>query len=124
MNDMEETNDLRRRLADADPLRREPALSEADAARMRRAILDAPRTAEIERAFWPRALAVAGALGLVIAGGTVVVDRRSPEVPEAAVTVQTPVDAGERRQLHFETPGGTRIIWTLDPEFKLPEVAP
>jgi hypothetical protein len=34
------------------------------------------------------------------------------------------VDAGERRQVQFATPGGTRIIWTLDPEFKLPEVVP
>ena len=37
----------------------------------------------------------------------------SPEVFIAA--------AGERTQLHFSTPGGTRIIWTLDPAFQLKE---
>jgi hypothetical protein len=24
-------------------------------------------------------------------------------------------------QIHFSTPGGTRIVWTLDPEFQLRE---
>lgn len=123
---MRETNDLRTRLAEADPLRHEPALSDAETARMRRVILETPPpAAEIERAFWPRALAVAAALALAIAGGTFIGDGSRPTTPpESTATVQPPVDAGERRQVQFATPGGTRIIWTLDPEFKLPEVVP
>jgi hypothetical protein len=121
---MRESNDLRTRLAEADPLQREPALPDADTARMRRVILETPPAAEIERAFWPGALAVAGALALAIAGGIFIGDGNTSTPPESAATVQTPVDAGERRQVQFATPGGTRIIWTLDPEFKMPEVVP
>ena len=30
----------------------------------------------------------------------------------------------ERRQIHFATPGGTRIIWELNPRFTLQEALP
>ena len=30
----------------------------------------------------------------------------------------------ERRQLQFATPGGTRIIWTFDPDFSVKETDP
>jgi hypothetical protein len=33
-----------------------------------------------------------------------------------------PAANAERRQVQFSTPGGTRVIWTLDPEFELREV--
>ena len=65
---------------------------------------------------------MAGAVAMVIAGGLFVGDQRPPaESREEAVTAPAPAPDGERRQLQFATPGGTRIIWTLDPQFKLPD---
>jgi hypothetical protein len=117
--------DVRAVLTEADPLRREPGLSDADAARMRRVILSEPHQIESERAFWPRALAVAAVVALMIVGGTWVGGRLSPSDPDLTVESATvPDQAGERRQLQFATPGGTRIIWTLDPDFKMREVVP
>jgi hypothetical protein len=34
------------------------------------------------------------------------------------------VRPGERRQLQFATPGGTRIIWTFDSDFSVRETMP
>jgi hypothetical protein len=39
-----------------------------------------------------------------------------PPVQAAAPSVDR---ADEPRQIQFATPGGTRIIWLLDPQFKL-----
>jgi hypothetical protein len=33
-------------------------------------------------------------------------------------------DGGDRRQLQFSTPGGTRIIWIFDQNFRLQESMP
>jgi hypothetical protein len=33
-------------------------------------------------------------------------------------------DNGERRQLQFATPGGTRIIWVFNSEFEMRETMP
>ncbi|HEX7151195.1 MAG TPA: hypothetical protein VF618_06885 [Thermoanaerobaculia bacterium] len=30
-----------------------------------------------------------------------------------------PAPQPQKRQIHYTTPGGTRIIWSLDPEFQL-----
>jgi hypothetical protein len=35
-----------------------------------------------------------------------------------------PGGPGERQQLHFATPGGTRIIWVFDSEFKVEGTLP
>ena len=117
---MRNTNDLRTRLAGADPLEHEPGLSDADAARIRRAVLATPHEPETQRAFWPRALAVAGAVAIVIAGGLFVGDQRPPAGSrDEAVTAPAPAPDGERRQLQFATPGGTRVIWVFDSTFDL-----
>jgi len=44
-----------------------------------------------------------------------------PVEPERVVTASLPeaVPARDPRQIQFTAPGGTRIIWTLDPEFRL-----
>lgn len=125
VNDMNVMKDIRALLTDADPLQSEPGLSDADAERMRRVILSAPHEIESEQAFWPRALALAAVVILMVVGGTFVGGRLPPPEPNVAgESVALPTEAGERRQLQFATPGGTRIIWTLDPDFKLREVVP
>lgn len=124
MKAMKAMKDIRTLLVEADPVRTEPGLSEADAERMRRVIVSAPRTIQREPAFWPRALAVAAAVVLMVAGGTFVGGRLPDPAPGVTETTVAPAEAGERRQVQFATPGGTRIIWTLDPDFKMREALP
>lgn len=116
---------IRALLTEADPLRSDPGLSDIDAARMRSVILSTGREAQPALVFWPSALAIAAVVILmVVVGG--IAGRRLP-ARETAVSVDiavVPADAGERRQVQFATPGGTRIIWTLDPEFQLKGVVP
>ena len=118
------SGDMRALLQAADPLRSEPALSRPDVERMRQAVLNAePPTAPLT--LWPRTFAAAALVVLlVIAGAIASRDNGRPVEPGGATKVAAPSDPAERRQLQFETPGGTRIIWTIDPEFKLEGVAP
>jgi hypothetical protein len=50
-------------------------------------------------------------------------DRPDPQIPIAddpgPAPAQTGATGDDRRQLHFETPGGTRIVWMLDPNLTL-----
>jgi len=104
--------------ADDDKLSREAALA------MRRVVLAAV-TADGEAPFsWRSPLAVGAALALMVASGMVAGLRLPVPVDEAGVTIPRAPDAGERRQVQFATPGGTRIVWTIDPEFRLNEVIP
>ncbi len=57
---------------------------------------------------WQLAAALA-LLALVVAGGALVRARRTVPVPQRAAV----------RQIQYVTPGGTRIIWTLDPNFHM-----
>ena len=38
--------------------------------------------------------------------------------------VSAPLAGSERRQIQFATPGGTRIIWQINPDFTLTETLP
>jgi hypothetical protein len=116
--------DIRALLTEADPLRTEPGLPEADAARMRRVMLSAPRAVKSEPAFRSPALALAAVVVVMVAGGTFVGGRLPAPEHHATGAVAVPAAAGERRQVQFATPGGTRIIWTLDPDFKMREAMP
>lgn len=126
---MKVSKDVRSLLERADPLRSESGMSEADVARMRHELLTAPRESQAARMIpmiWPRAVAVAAAVVLMVVVATIAGSRRpggvAPPPVEKAVVV--PEADGERLQLQFATPGGTRVIWTLDPEFKMGGVAP
>jgi hypothetical protein len=121
---MNAVKEIRSLLQKADPLRSEPGLAGVDAERMRRAILGSSRESEPTRAFWSRAVAVAAVLALMVAAGTITGLKLPRDSRVAGGTITRPTDAGERVQVQFATPGGTRIIWTLDPHFKLGEVAP
>jgi hypothetical protein len=109
----------------ADPLRDEPSLSVPDVERIRHAVLDAERTAPSPMVFWPRAFAAAALVVLIAIAGVIGGRTKTGSARRGDATkVAAPAEPAERRQLQFATPGGTRIIWTLDPEFKLEGVAP
>ena len=134
MNDRPMT-ELRRLLEAADPVRHEPELPDEAAARIRAAMLAAAASGRPAPVFHRSMLALAAALVLMVAAG-ILATRRLPAPssvsvpqPEAIAAPATPAspasdDSSERRQLQFATPGGTRIIWTLDPQFKLEGTVP
>ena len=97
-------------LRNADPLADTPALPPDEALRIRRAILAvASRPAPTWR---PQPVVVAATIAATLLAG-VVIGRRLPyEDPPRAVEPA-------RRQVQFDTPGGTRIIWVIDPDFDL-----
>ena len=117
--------DIRDRLRDADPLLSDPALSADDIAAMRRRVLDAvPETPHVVTD-WKRTLAIAAAVTLMAGAGIDTARRasraepvREPSSPVPAATA--PLET-MKTQLQFSTPGGTRIIWTIDPAFHLTE---
>jgi len=105
------TGDLRRQLRDGDPLNSEPALTAADVQDMRRKIVSAaPVTAGI-RFQWNWQLAIA--LVFICAIGTPILMRYGRRPNDLAISAP---ERAERRQLQFQTPGGTRINWVLNPE--------
>jgi hypothetical protein len=114
---------VRSLLVEADPLCREPELSESERARMRSVIVSAARQPARPSPFWSGAFALAAAVVLTIIAGTL--SDRSLPPRQASSPIEpavAPAANGERRQMQFSTPGGTRIIWTLDPGFELGEV--
>ena len=110
---------LRNLLEEADPLRQERGLEPADAQAIRRRMLAAASTLAIVA--WPRALPVAAVIVLMIVAGAVAGRRLTGPDPATIRhhVVDASVDAHERRQVQFSTPGGTRIIWTIDPNFQI-----
>ena len=114
--------DMRSLLEEADPLRREPELSQSEAARMRAVVVSAARQPVRSSPFWSGAFAMAAAAALILITGTLGERRPKKAVVNENEPAVVTVASGERRQLQFSTPGGTRVIWTLDPEFQLREV--
>jgi hypothetical protein len=104
-------------LRKGDPIGREPTLGEDEVARMRRAVLGA------ERARPPRfrtaQVVVAALLSLVVGLGAWVQRFDPSRNPPAEPVLGAPAAAGERRQLQFATPGGTRVIWVFDSNFNV-----
>jgi hypothetical protein len=111
--------DLRAVLEAADPLRDAPSISSADARDIRRRVLGAAETPVLM--IFPRALPVAALVVVMIVAGLAAGRRFATAAPPRAAedaTMRRPVD-GDRRQVQFATPGGTRIIWTIDPNFHM-----
>jgi hypothetical protein len=113
-------------LRTADPLTEQPALDDGQVELIRRRVL-----AEVSReppAWRLRALALAATVVAALALGFLVGQRLSggretrarldipPEFRAPIVAPQPPLDSA-RRQVQFATPGGTRIIWVIDPDF-------
>ena len=115
--------DVGKWLRDGDPLADEPGLSAGDVEAMRRAVVAAAR----ERgafALWPQPLTIAATIALTLTAGAIVGrlmppggSSRSPHPSIAAPSDRS--QPGERRQLQFATPGGTRVIWVFDSNFTL-----
>ena len=115
-------DELRRRLREADPVAAEgpPA---ADAMQdVRRAVLAAAAQAPAARTNRYATLALAATLAIAAALGVVAARQfgagtGGQAIPQRAASIT----AAERTQVQFSTPGGTRIIWTIDPAFRLTE---
>jgi hypothetical protein len=121
-------NDWQSRLREADP-GSDAVMSPADVQRIRRAVTSAASEARQRVSImWPRAFVVTATVLLMICASMLTVLQRTTRQmleslpPETAVASDTPeVTEGEdveRQQLHFRTPGGTRIIWVFDSQFE------
>ena len=109
--------DLHALLTEADPVRETPELPREDARALRRVVLTAaPATSTVSQP-WPGAVSIAAVVVIMIAVGIAAGVRVPP--PEESAAVGEVIEPVERTQVQFATPGGTRIIWTLDPEFEL-----
>jgi hypothetical protein len=106
---------LGKQLRDGDPLADAPALPPLDLQRIRRVVIaEATRPA----ALWsPRPLMVGVTVAATLAAGVVIGQRLPRQGPLRAGSVERGGDV--RRQVQFDTPGGTRIIWVIDPDFDL-----
>ena len=118
---MNPIHDLTNRLRDADPVPREPGLSPEAAANLRRAVVAAGRAATIHPVLWGRQLAIAACLTVMVLAGVVAAHRVPPATREDVSQAAASAGSDRRTQVHFSTPGGTRIVWTLDPGFQLRE---
>jgi hypothetical protein len=111
--------DLRTKLREVDPLTREGGLSSDQVARMRRLVLSA--TPELPSSHRRVHLAIAATLLLTTVGGVLLTRASLPEsAQKSATTTATGVmDAQPLRQLQFSAPGGTRVIWTFNPNLEV-----
>jgi hypothetical protein len=103
----------RRMLREHDP---GAELLDADtAARIRNTVMRAAKDAAPARAVWSMRVALA-AFACVVVVLSVFGTRRPIEVAAPHPPI---IGGSERRQIQFATPGGTRIIWELNPNFSL-----
>lgn len=109
-------------LREGDPAA-EARLPAPDAERMRRVVVAAAREAQPATFPWYRPLAMAALVVMMIGVGAAIGQRAEwADVPPPSAAALG--DDGDRRQLQFSTPGGTRIIWVFDSEFDLKETMP
>jgi hypothetical protein len=125
---MADMTDLTRLLQDADPVREDSQLGSDQAQRIRRTVLAAlPEESQI-RTPWHRPFALAAVALLFLALGTMAghraLTRSVPTPPAADLAAVDGQSGGERRQLQFSTPGGTRVIWIFDDNLRLHESMP
>ena len=106
---------LGKQLRDGDPLADAPALPPLDVQRIRRAVM--AEAGHKSPAWWPRPVIVAVTVAATLGAG-VAIGQWLPHEAPAAVDSRGRLEPG-RRQVQFATPGGTRIIWVIDPDFDL-----
>ena len=112
---------LRDLLRDGDPLVGDAGLSDDERVAMRRRVM-AEVPARASRPMWHEAVAIGAVIVLMVAIGITTGRRMAPPADSAPADVVRQQE--QPRQLQFATPGGTRIIWTFDPEFSLKESMP
>ena|SRR6185436_18980961 len=110
-------------LRDGDPAAAEP-LSTDDAEAMRRVVVAAAREERRQPLWWPQVLAFAAVVTLMVTASAVSGRHLAGQPSGTPPAPGEGVEAGERRQLQFSTPGGTRIIWVFNSEFRLKETMP
>jgi hypothetical protein len=110
-------NDLTRRLRDADPVRLEAGLTEEARDMMRRSVIAAAENGPAAGPRWRQPIALAAMTVLVAFGVSAAHRYATTHDPVRAVSAAAP--QASATQVQFRTPGGTRIIWTIDPAFQL-----
>src|SRR5262245_6373782 len=113
-------NDVRDWLKDGDPVANEPPLSDDDVQRMRRA-MNTASDSSYSFADWARGgwAAATVAIALTIAVGMSRWITPTSDVQNSReVTPTSPLESGTRRQMQLIAPGGTRVIWIFNDEFK------
>ena len=101
-------NDLERRLRDADPLNHEPELSPATSQAIKQYVISAaPAAGEIQWSPNPMVLALTIVFAMTLG---ILIGRFEGQSEKPTALTLTPKS---ERQLQFETPGGTRIVWFL-----------
>ena len=113
-------NDWRTQLREFDPADETALPGRFEATRT--VVVEAARASRVVHSPWPRRLAFAMVALAVVAGGAGDVGLGPAAPPAVGVKARHPGD--ERRQVQFATPGGTRIIWEINPEFRLREMVP
>ncbi|HEX4347955.1 MAG TPA: hypothetical protein VHZ73_10305 [Vicinamibacterales bacterium] len=109
------------RLRDADPLAWEPELSAFDVAIVRQRVIAISREPhETHASAWQAAVVLAAVAALAVAG-TLFDSRHARSIDRAPVKVASEATATIRMrtpttQVQFQTPGGTRIVWTINPD--------
>lgn len=106
-------------LKEADPLRVEPPLDEADIRRMRQTVLNAAHETMPVPGGWTYHV-LAGALALLVIAAVTTLARR-PEIAQQETAAGAPLNdiaVSPARQMQFSTPGGTRVIWVFNPDFQ------
>ena len=112
-------NDVTRRLREADPVTRERGLAPDAIAELRRVVVTAAQDSSRAPGPWMmRTFAVAAAVALIVGAG-IAARRRPPAAPLDTNARPAAPAATARTQLQFSTPGGTRIVWTIDPSFQI-----
>lgn len=104
------------RTTDPDSVR----MAQDRAAWMRQAVLSAAVHAVEAPGAWPMRFALA-AFACAVLVLSIFGTQRPREIAPATVL---PGAGPERRQIQFATPGGTRIIWEINPHFTLGETLP
>lgn len=105
--------DVRKLLQGSDPVVHEPGLSAAELQAVRRVLLSALPETE-PGAWWAAPVLLATTIGVALWIG-IVLGTHLPPPKSTPVNTHTV----EQRQIQFETPGGTRIIWVLNSDFEL-----
>lgn len=114
-------NELRDWLKDADPVVNEPQLPDADAQRMRRLIVAAGESRRSSFVEWTRGSWAAATVVIAVTIALSVSRWMRPAEDGIRDTAAVPGIAPEavtRRQVQLTTPGGTRVIWVFNAEFK------
>jgi hypothetical protein len=118
-------SDLKKLLADGDPVAREPGMSDDAVRAMRRTILaEARLQAEWTPSAWRlKPLALAAAVTVCLAIGVSIGMRLAGDGSQSGTSMPpaaaAPATNDARRQLQITSPGGTRIIWTFHQELDL-----